>query len=77
MEKWESLKLPIQEILNQDSKHANKIAQIFFEQDESELNLFLDTVSSKIEQNYQDTGEKKILYTYYLMLLLDEFHASK
>lgn len=51
-------------------KTCRKIATIFFEDDENELNQFLD----KVEEL---TDDKKIQCTKFLMLLLDEFHTSK
>lgn len=63
--------------LNLNMKTCRKIAQIFFEQDDNELNAFLQIVQDKIDQNFNETGDKKIQCTKYLLLLLEEFHASK
>ena len=54
-----------------------KIASIFFEEDENELNNFLNSVQDKIDENYEVSGDKKIHCTSFLLLLLTEFHASK
>lgn len=53
------------------------MASIFFEEDESELNNFLNSVQARIDENTDITGEKKIQCTSFLILLLDEFHESK
>ena len=63
--------------LNLTMKTCRKISQIFFEQDQNELELFLETVNDKITQNQREKGDKKIRCTEFLILLLDEFHASK
>lgn len=53
------------------------MASIFFEEDETELNNFLNSVQERIDENAEVTGEKKIQCTSFLILLLDEFHESK
>jgi hypothetical protein len=58
-------------------KTCRKISTIFFEEDEGELNNFLISVQAKIDENVESTGEKRIQSTAFLILLLDEFHASK
>lgn len=58
-------------------KTCRKISTIFFEEDEGELNNFLNSVQAKIDENTEATGEKRIQSTAFLILLLDEFHASK
>lgn len=58
-------------------KTCRKISTIFFEEDEGELNNFLNSVQAKIDENTESTGEKRIQSTIFLILLLDEFHASK
>jgi hypothetical protein len=58
-------------------KTCRKISTIFFEEDEGELNNFLISVQAKIDENVESTGEKRIQSTVFLILLLDEFHASK
>ena len=58
-------------------KTWRKIATIFFEQDENELNNFMNSVQSKINENEESSKENKISATTYMTLLLEEFHTSK
>ena len=58
-------------------KTCRKIANIFFWEDENELNNFLEAVQRKIDETTEETGSKKIQSTLFLILLLDEFHISK
>lgn len=63
--------------VNLTMKTCKKISKIFFEEDENELNNFLNTVHDKIEENYENNGIKRIPCVTFLILLLDEFHISK
>jgi flagellar biosynthesis GTPase FlhF len=58
-------------------KICRRISTIFFEDDEGELERFLDRVQERINDNAEVTGDKKIQSTNFLMLLLNEFQTSK
>ena len=58
-------------------KTCRKIATIFFEQDENELNNFMNSVQFKINENIESSKDNKIQATLFMSLLLEEFHTSK
>ena len=58
-------------------KTCKKIATIFFEQDENELNNFMNLVQSKLNENFDLNKDNKIQATVFMSLLLEEFHTSK